>query len=85
MNLSTTQKQAHEHRDQTCGCQVGGSWLDGWGVQGWLMQTVMFRMDNNKILLYSTVNNIQSLGIGHDGRQYEKKNVCVCVYICMYV
>ena len=25
MNLSTKQKQTHRHREQTSGCQVGGS------------------------------------------------------------
>jgi len=30
------------------------------------------RMDNG-VLLYSTGNCVQSLGLGHDGRKYEKK------------
>ena len=30
---------------------------------------------NNEILLYSTGNYSQSLGIGYDERQYEKKSV----------
>ena len=30
---------------------------------------------NNEVLLYSTGNYIQSLGVEHDRRQYEKKNV----------
>ena len=30
---------------------------------------------NNGILLYSTGNYIQSLGLEHDGREYEKKNI----------
>ena len=29
----------------------------------------------NEVLLYSTGNYNQSLGIEHDGRRYEKKNV----------
>ena len=33
---------------------------------------------SNEVLLYSTVNSIQSLGIEHDGRYYEKN-----VYKCM--
>jgi len=33
---------------------------------------------SNEILLYSTGNYIQSFGIEHDGRQYEKKNVYIC-------
>ena len=34
---------------------------------------------SNEVLFYSTGNYMQSLGIEHDGRQYEKKDVCVCV------
>ena len=29
MNLSTKQKQTHEHREQTHGCQEGGGGMDG--------------------------------------------------------
>ena len=34
---------------------------------------------NNEVLLYSTGNYVQSLGIDHDGRQYEKGNIYVCM------
>ena len=34
---------------------------------------------SNEVLLYSTGNYIQSLVIEHDGRQYEKKNIYVCL------
>ena len=34
------------------------------------MQTVTFGRDNNKVLLYSTENYIQSPGIDHDGKEY---------------
>ena len=30
MNLSMEQKQTHRHREQTCGCQGGGSWGEEW-------------------------------------------------------
>ena len=45
-DVSTGQKQTHRHREQTCGCQRGErrKW-DGWGVWGWLMQIMAFRMD----------------------------------------
>ena len=33
-----------------------------------------FEWISNEVLLCSTGNSIQSLGIEHDGRQYEKKN-----------
>ena len=33
MNLSMKQKQTHRHREQTCGCQGGGTWgREGLGV-----------------------------------------------------
>ena len=34
--------------------------------------------------MHSTGHYIQSLGADHDGREYEKKSVCVCMYIRMY-
>ena len=79
MNLSTKQKQTPGRIEQTCGCQGerGRKW-DGWGVWGWQMQTATFRMQSNEGPLYSKGNYIQSLGIDHDGRQYEKKNVYIC-------
>ena len=37
---------------------------------------------SNEALLHSTGKYIQFLGIDHDGRLCEKKNVCVCVCVC---
>ena len=34
---------------------------------------------NNKVLLYSTGNYIQSPGINHNGKEYKKKNVYMCI------
>ena len=34
---------------------------------------------NNKVLLYSTGNNIQSPGINHSGKEYKKKNVYMSI------
>ena len=34
---------------------------------------------NNKVLLYSTGNYIQSLGINHNGKEYFKKRMYICV------
>ena len=34
---------------------------------------------SNEVLLYSTENSIQSLVIEHDKREYEKKNVYICM------
>ena len=35
---------------------------------------------SNEVLPYSTGNYIQSLETERDEREYEKKNVCVCVH-----
>ena len=34
---------------------------------------------NNKVLLYSTGNYIQYPVINHNGKEYKKKNVYICV------
>ena len=34
---------------------------------------------SNEVLLYSTGDYIQFLGVKHDGRQYEEKKVCMCM------
>ena len=52
---------------------------DGQGVWDGLMQTIMFRMDKQWVLLYRTGNYVQSLEMDHDGRQYEKKKVYTCI------
>lgn len=37
---------------------------------------------NNKLLLYRTTGNyIQYPGIEHDGKEYKKEFVCVCVHV----
>ena len=41
------------------------------------MQTITSEGISKEALLYSTGNYIQSLGLEHDGKQYEKK---VCIY-----
>ena len=82
MNLSMEQKQTHGHREQTCGCQGGGSGREcDFGVRCKLLH---LEWKSNEVLLYSTGNYIQSLVMEHDGRCYEKKNVCIYIYICMH-
>ena len=36
---------------------------------------------SNEIILYSTGSYIQSFGTEHDGREYEKKNAYIFIYI----
>ena len=50
---------------------------DGLGVWGWKIQTIIFRMDKQWVLLYSTWNYIQSLGTEHDEDGMRKENVCM--------
>ena len=41
------------------------------------MQTIIYRMDNNKVLLYSTGNYIQYPVINHNGKEYEKEYIYI--------
>ena len=80
MNLSTKQEQTHRHREQTCGCPstgVGGR--DELGVWGWQMQTITYRMDKEQGPTYSTGNYIQYPVIWHNGKEYKKKNLYMCI------
>ena len=66
MNLSTEQKETHRHGEQTCGCQGGGggSRMDSeFGVGR--CKLLHLKWISNEVLLYSTGNYIQSLGIDH--------------------
>ena len=70
----------HGHGEQTCVCQgkEGQKRLNGeFGVGR--CQLLHFKQLGKRILLYSTGNCVQSLGLEHDGRQYYKKRMCVCV------
>ena len=69
MNLSTEQKQTHRHGGETCGCQEGGGGnrMDGeFEVSG--CKLLHLEWIRNEVLLYSTGNYIQSVGIDHDGK-----------------
>ena len=85
MNLSTEQKQTHGHREQTCGCQEGGrgSGID-WEFGVTRCKLLHSEWISNEVLLCRTGSYIWSLAMEHDGRYYEKKNVCVYIYIYMY-
>ena len=67
MNLSIKQKQTQCHGEQTCGFQEkrGGHGMDGEFVVG---RCKLQHLDwiSKEVLLYSTGNYIQSLGIEHD-------------------
>ena len=73
----TEQKQTHRHRGQMCSWQGGrgGSGIDQeFGVSRCKLLHMGWLSKEN-----STDNYIQSLGIDHDGRQHEKKNVYICM------
>ena len=75
MNLSMKQKQTHRHREQTCGCQQGGRRMD-WEFRVSRCK-LLYIEGKNKVLLYSTGNYIQSPGLDHDGKYYEKEHIFV--------
>ena len=80
MNLSTKQKQTHRHRDQTCGCQGGRRGRRGmdWEFGAGRYNLLHLEWINNKVLMYSTGNYIQSPEINHNGKEYKKR-----MYICV--
>ena len=69
MNLFPEKKQTHGHGEQTCSCQGGGrgSGMD-WEFGVSRCKLLHLEWISNEVLLYSTGNAIQSLGIEHDGR-----------------
>ena len=76
MNLSV--KITHRHREQTCGCQGEGMDRE-FGISS--CKVLYIEWMDNKVLLYSTGNYIQYLVINHNGKEYEKECVRVCIYI----
>ena len=68
--------------EQTGGCQ-GRELKEGCsGRLGLADTSFIYRMDNNKVLLYSTGNYIQYFVITHNGKECEKyKHICVYLFI----
>ena len=56
--------------------EVGREWMD-WEFGVSRCKLLHLEWISNEVLLYSTGNDIQSLGIEHDGTEYENENVCV--------
>ena len=52
---------------------------DGWEFRVSRGKLLHLGWIGNKVLVYSTGNYIPSLGIDHDKREYEKKNVYMCM------
>ena len=57
----------HGHGEQTCGCQRGGSGMD-WEFGVGRSKLLHLECISNEVLLYITVNYIQSLGVEYDKR-----------------
>ena len=79
MNVSMKQKQTHRYRQQTCGCQGGGRGGKDWefGISRCKLLYIGWR--NNKVLLYSTGNYIQYPVIKHNGKEYKKEYIYICI------
>ena len=80
MNLSTKKKKTYKHRKQTCGGQgeAGGRRGVEWEFGVSRNKLLYINWINNKILLYSTGNYIQSSGINHNGKEYKiRMGICV--------
>ena len=82
MILSTKQKQITdmEGRLVVAKGESGGSRMDR-ELRGGRCKLLHLEWISNGVLVYSTGNYVQTFGIEHDGREYEKKNVCVCICI----
>ena len=65
--------------DQKTGnCQGGGGWWgDGLGVWDYQMQTIIYRMDKQQVLLYSTGKYFQYPVINHNGKKQKTKQAVV--------
>ena len=80
MNLSIEHKQTQRHREQMCGCQGrGGRSLMNWEFGVNRCQLLRLEWMSSEVLLYTTGNYIQFIGMNHDGRQYKKSNVHTCM------
>ena len=55
MNLSTKQKQAHRHREQTCGFQGGGGRGMDWEFGISRCKLVYIEWMNNKVLMEKNI------------------------------
>ena len=55
------------HREKACGCQGEGNGMD-WKFGVSRCKLLCLERIDKEVLLYSTGNYIQSLGIDHDGR-----------------
>ena len=62
------------------GCQTGRGSEVAWEFGVSRCKLLHLEWISNEVPLYSTGNHIQSLMMEHDGKYYEKKNVCIYIY-----
>ena len=55
-----------------------------WEVGVSIRKLLYIEWINNKVLLYSTENYIQYPMINHNGKEYLKKNVYICIYVLYF-
>ena len=77
MNLSKKQKQTYGHREQICGCQVGGGGGKDWEFGISRCKLLCIGWIKNKALLYSTGNYIQYTVINHNEKEYAEVYIYV--------
>ena len=82
--INLSMKQTLRHREQDVGNQGEGT---DWKFVVNRCKLIYIEFINNKVLLYSTGNYIQYPMINHNGKEYEKRNVCIymCVCVCVCV
>ena len=80
MSLYMNQKQNPGHGELTGGCRGGG--VPGRIEGGWVSKCELLCTEqiNSKVVLQSTESYIQYPMINHNG-----KNVCVYIYMCIYI
>ena len=79
MSISTIQKWTHKYREQTRGCRGWGGRIRSLELADANYSILYMGWINNKVLLYSTGNYIQYPVINHNGKEYEKKYIYVCI------
>ena len=71
INLSMRRKQAHRHREQTCGCHSKGSWKGmEWEFGFSRCKLLYIEQINSKVLLCSTGNYSQYPTVNHNGKVF---------------
>ena len=72
-------RNSQKNREETCACQGKGVGEEmEWKVGFSRCKLLLIKWINNKIVLFSTENNIQYSMINQNGKEYKKE--CICMY-----